>query len=46
VPRLTVAVAAIADWVPSAASVRNAMPVTNKVPKERRRFRKTAGEEG
>jgi len=46
VPRLTVAVAAIADWVPNAANVRNAIPVANKVPKESRRCRKTAGEEG
>ena len=37
VPRLTVAVAAMADWVPKAASVRKAIPVTNMVEKESRR---------
>jgi hypothetical protein len=42
VPRLTVAVAAMADWVPKAASVRNAIPVTNKVLKESRRARGAA----
>jgi hypothetical protein len=34
-------VAAMADWVPKAASVRNATPVTIKVPKESRRDRRT-----
>jgi hypothetical protein len=34
---LTVAVAAMADWVPKAASVRKAIPVTNMVEKESRR---------
>jgi len=36
VPRFTVAVAAIADGAPNAASVMNAMPVTNMVPNESR----------
>ena len=37
VPRGTVAVAATADWVPKAAKVMNAIPVTNMVEKESRR---------
>jgi hypothetical protein len=37
VPRFTVAVAAIADWVPNAASVMNAIPVTVNALMERRR---------
>jgi len=37
VPRLTVAVAATADWVPRAAKVMNEMPVTNMVEKESRK---------
>jgi hypothetical protein len=41
VPRGTVAVAAMADWVPKAAIVRNAIPVTDRVPKESRRDRRT-----
>jgi hypothetical protein len=41
VPRLTVAVAATAYWVPTAASVRNAMPVTSIVLKESRSERRT-----
>jgi len=39
VPRFTVAVAAIADGAPNAASVMNAMPVTNMVPNESRSVR-------
>src|SRR5665213_232868 len=45
VPRLTGAVAADAVWAPKAAKVRNAIPVTKKVPKESRRLRTTAGED-
>jgi hypothetical protein len=41
VPRLTVAVAPSADWVPNATSVMKAIPATNEVPKERRRVRAT-----
>jgi hypothetical protein len=41
VPRLTVAVAAMADWVPKAASVKNAIPVTSRVSNERRSDRRT-----
>jgi hypothetical protein len=37
VPRLTTAVAATADWLPKAAKVMNAIPVTNIVEKESRR---------
>jgi hypothetical protein len=41
VPRLTVAWAAMADWVPTAAKVRKATPVTNRVLKESRSVRGT-----
>jgi hypothetical protein len=37
VPRFTVAVAAIADWVPNAASVMNAITITVNALMERRR---------
>jgi hypothetical protein len=43
VPRGTGAVAATADWVPKAAKVMNAIPVTNMVEKESRRVSGTVG---
>jgi hypothetical protein len=43
VPRSTVAVAATAYWVPTAANVRNAIPVTSVVLKESRSDRRIRG---